>query len=842
MYSILDLDTRRRMIYDSALRGFSWKPFEGDKYILRIDDIHYKGPEIYDKEKEKLALSRSGTLSRKLVGTYRLIDKATGKVVSEKTVPLASVPVLTDRGTFVLNGNDWILSHQLRLKPGVYTRIDQAGHPVAQVNAAGAPHYYVFDPDKRVFFLETSAGKLPLITFLRALGVPEEQMRKAWGTELYEKNVKADKPVLLKNVYKAWKMKPGQIDLKKIRLSPAIVKRTLGIKANRLTPQVILEATRKLLKIYKGEILADDRDDLAYQKVVTPADIFREQLQNARNQLRKIFWKASREGNLDFVQPYYFQRAVDSVIHNSGLGNLLTEINPLEVLDQLSRITRMGKGSIESIHSIPDTARDVQPSYVQFIDPLHTPESAKIGADLRLAVATRVDSNGNILAPFLDKSGKPVWKSPGELIDKVISFPGELASGRKYVKALYHGELVWADRDKVDFEVADPNRAFGVSAAMIPLKSASYIQRANMGARMLTQAVPLRERQAPLVASRHPSGKSWEEFLGNSFIEVSSPVDGVVTAVKRSHIEIKDKNGKIHRVPYYNYLPYNRETYLHHNPIVNIGDRVTEGQRLTRSNWSDENGRLALGVNARVAYLPYKGYNFEDAIVISRSFADKLASLHAYKYGLNKSTAVLGKNTFVSVFPGLYDKETLSKYDEDGVLKEGEEVEPDQPLILALKQQKIGQRHTYADASIFWDKQTKGKVIDVHKTRSGIYLTVAAEHHTTVGDKLADRYGNKGVISLILDDDKMPRDSQGRPFDMLLSPLGIRRGNVSQLLEALLGKVAEKTGKPYILPDFTGVKINEFVRQELKKAGLKDKEEVYDPEADRKIPGVLTGT
>jgi len=497
-------------------------------------------------------------------------------------------------------------------------------------------------------------------------------------------------------------------------------------------------------------------------------------------------------------------------------------------------------------------SRNVQPSHLGFIDPVHTPESEKIGIDSRIAIRTLKAKDGRLYSRFIEpKTGNIIWKSPQDVADAVVAFPGELESNAPFVRVQHEGKLKYVPRDKVDYQLAHMTEAFGPLASMVPLKPAAFGQRVSMGSRMITQALPLVDPEAPLVQSGVPGMKdtSFEDLLGTDMGAVRSDIGGTVLEVTPTHVKIRGSDRRVHYRELYENYPYNRKTFVHNTPAVRPGDQVKPGQLLAYSNFTDKSGTTALGKNARVAYMPYKGYNFEDAIVISESFAKRASSEHMYQNTLDMSEGVrASKNAYVSIFPGKYDRKLLEKYDDDGVVKVGQTVETDEPLVLAVKESTTGPRlgrrkASWSDATISWDHHAPGLVTDVYKGKKEVGVIVKSVHPTQVGDKFAGRFGDKGVVATIVPDEDMPHDAQGKPFEVLLNPLGIiSRGNPAQIIEAQLGKIAALTGKPYKLADFDTIRdLREYVERELRTHGLSDTEAVADPKTDRIINNVATG-
>lgn len=1268
--SLGDVDATRKLIYDNALESTRTLPaVSNQRYSLRLVDPSYEGPDGFTKAEEKRAILERRSLGRRIRGTWQLTtNDLEPQVIDEKRATIATIPHMTPRGTFILNGNEYGLSHQMRLRPGIFTRVKESGELESHVNVAkGYGHRYFLDPETGIFRIQFGQARLPMYPVLRALGASDKQIRDAWGNDLHSANAAKTEPQALRKLYKKLTHKNApdseeelhtaiRRSFDEMELDPAVTQRTLGKAYYKVNPEVMLSATSKLLRVHNNEEGPDDRDALAYQRTMGPEDLIAERIHRGAGDVRRALWKATFPGNLQRMPPGVLENAVKASILKSGLGNPLEEINPAELYDQRIRVTRLGEGGIPSTDAVPDEARNVQPSYLGFVDPVHTPESGKLGIDSRLAIRTLKGKDGRLYSRFMNpRSGKVEWKSPQDLADATVAFPGEMESNEPFVRAQKDGHLAFVPRAKVDYQLAHMTETFGPLASLVPLKPNAFAQRVSMGSRMITQALPLTDAEAPLVQSGVPgtNNESFESLLGKEMGAMHSEVDGTVMEVTPDYVKIRGQDRRVHYVELYNNHPYNRKsvtgstsiiirrqsgvmweghiadyaheerdrvlsidpvtkqstwavisafvvhandkklfrirtrsgrfvditedhslvtvgdngelqplfpadciinrdrlpvamcttclpikqvseefatlvglylaeghlpeqagmvmlavepddraeqvlqllirlglrpyrsggcvcftdhairaqllalcgktsgakfiaaemltwcerarwaliagyfagdgclnadthgaiqvaavstsralrdgianmlstlgifvtffdaprqhlnenwadayglrvisghlaklpcwffytdrerlfrqllaaayrsspyelvpirtrnarkalyaefedvpayvhktahagavakhrlrdckgnfgawgnsdvlwdtvvsieqieheamvydlcvpvsevfavngglvvhnTFVHNTALVKPGDIVKPGQLLASSNFTDKNGVTALGKNLRVGYMAYKGHNYEDATVMSESCAKKMASEHMYQHELELGDDVkASKNTFVSIFPGQYDRKILEKYDEDGVIKPGTEVNMDEPLMLAVKEftqgPRLGRRKSsWSDASIKWEHHAPGIVTDIHKGRNGISVVVKTLNPTQVGDKFAGRYGDKGVVSAIVPDDEMPVGEDGKPFDMLLNPLGvISRANPSQIIEAQLGKVAIKTGQAYRLPDFDSIKdMREFAEQELRKHGMQSSESVVDPVTGRVIKGVTTG-
>jgi DNA-directed RNA polymerase subunit beta len=860
-----DAAATRQNLFDNVLDAAKTiQPVKNQQYSLELADVHYYGPDKFSKRDEKQALLNRTSLARQLRGTWVLKDNQGGVVGAKKTT-LANVPYLTDRGTFVFRGNTYTLSHQFRLRPGVYTRIKASGEPEAHVNVAkGLGHSIMLEPETGVFRMKVGQAQLPLYSVLKTLGVDDKQMQEAWGTDLYAANVQKQDPQVIQKLYARLvngkdsdpaSMRDAVIEsFNNMELDPRVTKRTLRKAYDRVSPDVLMDATRRVLAVSRQNEDADDRDALAFQKVYGPEDLFAERIKKAGTIARQILWKATARRGVDRIPVRAYQSAVDDLMINSGLASPLEEVNAGEVFDQQTRITRLGEGGIPSRDAVPAESRNVQPTQYGYIDPIRTPESGSAGIDLRVAAGARKGKDGEIYTQIRKLDGTSQWANPDQLLDEVVAFAGEMKSSKPYAAVIKNGKLAVVPKDEVTAEVADNERTFSPLANLVPLKSMVKGQRMAMGSRMLTQALPLVDGEAPYVqtATADNRNESYEERYGSKFgaVRYDGTEAAVVKKVDADEIVLSTPQGD-KTIELYNQLPANRKTFTHQAATVLPGQVVKPGQLLARSNYTDANGNVAIGKNTRVAYIPYYGFNVDDAIVVSESYAKRMTSEHAYQNTVDWTPDhYRGKNAFRSLFPEKYEQKVYANFEPNGIIKPGTKVEFGDPLLLLAAKQTpdkkrlhTGRRSLYEDASITWDHHYPGEVVDVIENDKGATVVVRAQAPMQLADKLSNLYGGKGVIGKVVPDEQMPQDGQGRPFEVLLNPLGVvSRANPAQIIAAVLGKVSEKTGKPYKIKDFENTEqLIDFARNELKKNGLSDTETIYDPVSGKKIKNVLTG-
>lgn len=409
--------------------------------------------------------------------------------------------------------------------------------------------------------------------------------------------------------------------------------------------------------------------------------------------------------------------------------------------------------------------------------------------------------------------------------------------------------------DEIDYELTSPSRLISTHINSIPIQSGVQSPRLFYGYRFYNQAVNLVNREAPLVQNLDPEdeqGRSFDEIFGEAVGALKADDDYEVLDVTDDRIRLKNPQGQVVEKFYHKALPYNRKSLLMQEPKVKPGDKVTKGGLLATSNYTDGNGVMAMGVNARVGLVPYLGFSMDDAVVISEGFAKRLRSqgMETFKVNREDPHLKLGKDHYVALYPGALTKEQLKTLDDDGVVKPGTILQPGDPVVLATRPRMLSSstaqlgtlnkamRESRSDAAELWEGHEPAKVLSVSKTKKGIKVVATYEADAAPGDKIVMRSGGKGTIAKILPDDQMPRGADGKPFEALFNQLTLpSRANASGYFEMMLGKVAAAKGQPLKYTGFT--KPNEYwydvVERALKEAGLSDVEEVYDPVFNQKL-------
>lgn len=867
MREFTDPTTVRNSIYDSVHHAVStFEPVANATHTLRLSNPRWMDPPEVTSKEHKRAVLRNESLNRRLRADWELVDNKTNETVATRSSIVANVPRMTDDGAFVQNGSEITLANQLRLLPGLYTRVRANGDVESHANilpGQGVSHRYTLDPAKSLFKIEVGQSGVPLYPLLKAMGATDTQLREAWGDKLLAANASANDNRAIPKLHERLltqtdrnadpdPAKAVAMAVAKMRLDPEVTKTTVGRPHQTLSVDAILDSTKRLLSVYKGETDPDDRDAMAYQRVLGQEDLFAERIRGARKHARQILWKLTHRKNLNAMPSGFFDHGFKSLLQGSGLATHAEEVNPLEMLSQQSRVTRLGEGGISGGgDAIPEESRELHATQLGFIDPTLTPESNRAGVDLRFAGSSRKGPDGQLYTQVRDiKSGELSWKTARELAAEPVAFPNELAGTSRFINAVHNNRVTPIDRSKVRYEIPDNEATFNPLANLVPMKSTVKGQRTLMGARMLQQALALEGGEAPLVQSGVPgTEESYEERYGKHVGALHSPVDGRVVGVEEGKLTIRDKNGQTHDVELAVNKPYNRKSFKHNTATVDVGHEVRKGDLLAKSNYTDDQGRVALGKNLYTAYIP-DGNNFEDAITISASAAKKMKSEHMYQHSAEHEPDVKrSKKSFISLFPSTFNRFQMQALDDDGVIKPGTVVEAGQPLVLGARlkprtQNRLirGGADAYSDDTQVWDHHSPGIVTDVEKTDKGVVVAVKAYNEMKEGDKLSGKYGDKGLVKIVPDED-MPHDSQGNPFELLLNPLGIQtRGNPAQMYEAVLGKIAKLRGQPYKVKDFGQIPdLREFVEKEAQKHGVEDTDTITDPSTGMKIPGILTG-
>lgn len=581
-----DYPQMRKLLFDRTAQAVQKAfPVSNDRFTMSVSDVHYKGPEHYSRSDEKEAKLRGKSLTRRLVGTWAVTDNETGKVVSRsKPRTIINVPYITGNGTFIRNGVEYTIAKQFRLRPGVYTRITNDGRTESQFNAqprTGTSFRVFIDPGSSVFYMKHGGNKIPLYPILKSMGVQDSVMRERWGKQIFSANqVMENKPHAI-----AWLNKfaplPKDSELRKealeldekrrqnllehfnkLRFDPTITEMTLGKPYDRATPDAILDSTAKILKVSRREADIDDRDSLLFQTIHDVSDFLGEKIRNDQNgHVRKLLWKVTgKNGDTEKIPPSIMDRHVQHLFDNSGLAQAIEEINPLDPFDQNQRILRMGEGALSSVDVIPMEARNVNPSYLGFVDAVRAPESLKVGVDMRLARNVRKGPGNILYSRFVLYDGKPQWVDQQTAARSIIGFADSRGDPSRYVPAMIRGRVGYVDKDKIDFYVENGDDEFSYGSNLVPYKSGDKPMRLLMGSKYAPAALPLVKREAPLVRTTDPDHGSTEEFVGKFLGAIRAEQGGVVKGVYKDHIKVEHDDGSTAHYDMYVNYPFSRKS------------------------------------------------------------------------------------------------------------------------------------------------------------------------------------------------------------------------------------------------------------------------------------------
>lgn len=878
-----DSATRREMIRAKTIEGLTQAfPLKAGKHTLEVSNVRVD-PKEYSSREQKRAILEGRTLAERVRGDL-VVKNAAGEVTSHaKDFTLMQLPYFTPRHTFIVDGTEYSVSNQIRPKPGAYVRRRGNEDLEASFNLAkGANFRVLMEPDRGLLYMQPShtTSKIPLHPVLSALGVPHKDIASNWGAAVAQMNREAfknpDKHV--DKLYETLVHPAKQVHhtpeeraralreyFDATKMDPEVTLHTLGYPYERATGSAILAASKKLLDVHKAAADVDDRDSLAFKTFHSVDDFIKERVVlDARAMRAKLGFKLdASKGDLRRAMPSGpFTRSMHGLLVGSSLSSVPMQINPMELIDEASRVTMLGEGAIPSERAIPMEARDIHPTHLGILDPARSPESFKIGVDLRATIGARRDAQGNLYAPVKDvKTGKQVFLKAADMAKAVIAYPGEAIAPGKLVDVMKNGQVQRVPSSEVTHQIENVHDKYGATSNLLPLIYGVQGNRVLMASKHQGQALPLVHREAPLVqvASWKP-GKSVEQEMVRLIVP-TAPHAGLITKIDDDYIHLSSSHesektsATITRLHYDQNFPLAAKTALHNELKVKVGDNVEAGQPLADSNFT-RNGALALGTNLRVGYMPYRGLNTNDGIVVSQGAAEKLISEHMYQHALSRDGDVqLGREKHRAYFGNRYTQAQYANLDDDGVVKPGVVLKTGDPIFVGTRPSRVT-----GDAALLgrlskslvkpfeeiidvWKHDRPGTVVDVAKTPSRVAASIRTQEGLQIGDKLSNRYGGKGVIASIIPDHKMVQDEQGRPIDLLFTSAGVvSRINPAQIIETALGKVAEKTGKPIVVQPYEPGRDNvAFAKKMLDEHGLSDKETVFDPVTGKRIPNIVVG-
>ncbi|MBP6888068.1 MAG: DNA-directed RNA polymerase subunit beta [Candidatus Pacebacteria bacterium] len=615
----------------------------------------------------------------------------------------------------------------------------------------------------------------------------------------------------------------------------------------------------------------DDIDHLGSRRVRYVGEMMSQKIRTGMMQMKRNIQDKMSVIDTDTTLPITIinqrplQARIKEFFTTNQLSQFMNQENLLAEVEHLRTLSALGPGGLTRERAGFEV-RDVHTSHYGRVCPIHTPEGPNIGLILRLSNYARINEFGIIETPYVKVNKgvitkEIVYMNALEEERYVIAHAGNnYDKDGKFIENEIEirrvGQPGLAPRDEVDFIDVATNQAFSVATSMIPFLEHDDANRALMGSNMQKQAVPLMIPEAPLVATGMEGEAA--KHIGRLVI---SEEDGEVKFVDAKKIVIKSDGKKEKEYNLINFARTNAFNLFHQRPIVSLGDTVKKGQVLADAATSD-NGQIALGHNIRVAFMAWNGSNYEDAIILSEKLVreSKFSSIHIEEFICNVRDTKLGPEITTHDIPNVGENK-LKNLDEDGIIRIGAEIRPgdilvgkitpkgeteltpEERLLRSIFGEKV---RDVKDSSLRLDNGKRGRVIGVKvfsrergdQLESGIikrvHIEVAQVRNISVGDKLAGRHGNKGVISTILPVEEMPFDKDGNPIDIILTPLGVpSRMNLGQILEMHLGLAAETLGYQAIVPSFQGASDAE-IKEELTKAG-------FDPSGTMQLYDGRTG-
>ena len=866
---------------------FPVEDYSGD---LRLEFVDFEVEE--PKHDEYHAHEHNLTYEAPLRLRLRLVNKKSGEM-KEQEVFLGDFPIMTKRGTFVVNGVERVIVSQLARSFGVYfTEYYLRGKKyfgAKIVPSRGAWLEFETDHDGALYVKIDRKRRIPVSSLLRIFGVKTEgEIIKAFSKidnqepfyikKTLEKDTAKTEDEAFVELYK--RIRPGDLAtvdnarellqsmFSSDRYDLSMVGRykfnqRLQIKDNKKVSVRVLDAedvvavASEIIRMNQNPHLsADDIDHLGNRRVRGGGEMLQARLRIGLARMERII--KDRMSTLDtetlapvqLVNARPFMAAVKEFFTTNQLSQFMDQTNILAELEHKRRVSALGPGGLTRERAGFEV-RDVHPSHYGRICPIQTPEGPNIGLVGHLASYARINEYGIIETPYRKvKNGKltsefeyvtAFEEARFNIAHAGVPYDAEGNITEELVEARIQGQPGVISRAEIHYMDISPQQAISIATSLIPFLEHDDANRALMGSNMQRQAVPNVNAQVPIVSTGVE-----QRVATDSGLVVLAEEAGVITEVDGQKITVKSAKGDM-TYPLINYLRSNNATALHQRPIVKKGDKVVKGQPLA-DNLSTQNGQLALGQNLLVAFLSWGGSNYEDAIILSERLVqrDAFSTLHIEDFTINVRDTKLGPEVTTHDIPNV-GEDKLKDLDEEGIVRIGAEVRPgdilvgkispkgesdltpEERLLRAIFGEKA---RDVKDASLRMPIGKQGRVIGIKvfsrdqgdRLESGVIKSVRVEvaqlRKVLVGDKLAGRHGNKGVISKILPVENMPYLEDGTPVDIILNPLGVAsRMNIGQILETHLGWAASKLGYQAITPSLIGA-TDEEIQNELEKAGL----------------------
>ena len=850
-------------------------PDNRDSMSLSFRDHRFDDP----KYTEEQCREKDLTYCKPLFVTAEFMNKETGEIKSQ-TVFMGDFPIMTDRATFIINGTERVVVSQLVRSPGVYfersrDKTTDLELPTSKViPSRGA--WLEFDVDKAgLVQVRIDRKRKQLATaLLIALGMTVEDIRERYGRypsvmATLDKEIDASKSGagitreealvdifkrlrpgepqsaeagenLLNNLY----FRPKRYDLAKVGRYKVNKKLGLHLPLSQsvLTLDDIAATIEYLVLMHEGQtemisptgpvpVETDDIDHFGNRRLRTVGELIQNQIRTGLNRMERQVKERMSTQDVEAITPQSLinirpvTAALKEFFGTSQLSQFMDQTNPLAGLTHKRRLSALGPGGL-SRERAGFEVRDVHPSHYGRMCPIETPEGPNIGLMGSLSTFGRVNEFGFIETPYrrvvegvvtdeihyltADEEDRHVIAQANALLDAGNAFSEERVLVRRK-----GGKVDYVIPRDVDYMDVSPRQMVSVATAMIPFLEHDDANRALMGSNMQRQAVPLLRAEAPYVGT----GMEYHAAVDAGDVIVSDQ-GGVVQEVSADEITVMNDDGTYRTYPVRKFRRSNQGTCFNQRPLVAQGQRVEAGQVLADGP-STDGGDLALGRNLLVAFMPWEGHNYEDAIILSQRLVqdDVLSSIHIEEHEVDARDTKLGPEEITRDIPNV-GEEVLHDLDERGIIRVGAEVRsgdvlvgkvtpkgeteltPEERLLRAIFGEKSRE---VRDTSLKVPHGESGVVIEtkVFDRDEGdelppgvnrlVRVYVAHKRKITEGDKLAGRHGNKGVIAKILPVEDMPFLEDGTPVDIVLNPLGVPgRMNVGQILETHLGWVASR--------------------------------------------------
>jgi DNA-directed RNA polymerase subunit beta len=815
----------------------------------RFEDPKYSVEECHDKDM---------TFSAPLFVQAEFHNTATGEIKAQ-TVFMGDFPLMTNKGTFVINGTERVVVSQLVRSPGVYfareldKTTDKELFTCKVIPSRGA--WLEFEVDKRdlVGVRVDRKRRQNVTVLLKALGYSEEDILGMFGGAesirlTLEKDHLATADDALLDIYR--KLRPGEpptvdsarglleglffnskrYDLARVGRYKINKKLEVSIDPSTtvLTKEDIVATVQYLVKLHASEegYQIDDIDHFGNRRLRSVGELIQNQVRIGLSRMERVVRERMTTQDVEAITPQTLINirpvvaAIKEFFGTSQLSQFMDQTNPLAGLTHKRRLSALGPGGL-SRERAGFEVRDVHPSHYGRMCPIETPEGPNIGLIGSLSTFARVNPFGFVETPYRKVTNGRVLDQidylTADVEDKhviaqantAVDPKGKFVEDRILVRRK-GGEVEYIPADDVDYMDVAPHQIVSVATALIPFLEHDDANRALMGSNMQRQAVPLIRTEAPLVGT----GLEYRTAVDAGDLVVALQ-DGEVEEVDADHIVVRhgDSTRKVYRLQ--KFSRSNQGTCLTQKPIVAEGQAVKKGQVLADGP-STDTGELALGKNLLVAFMPWEGHNYEDAIVLSERIVkeDLLTSIHIEEHEVDARDTKLGAEEITRDIPNVAD-EVLKDLDEEGIIRIGAEVNPGDVLVgkvtpkgeteltpeERLLRAIFGEKaREVRDTSLKVPHGETGKVIGVRKfsreagdelapgVNELVRVYVAQKRKIAEGDKLAGRHGNKGVIAKILPEEDMPFLEDGSPVDIVLNPLGVpSRMNLGQILEAHLG-------------------------------------------------------